>query len=507
MTKRTICTVVAVILLLGVIGINLSFAYESQQKERADELLLIQEKLLSQQNQFAGNSSIDLYDNLETLVKELHKGDTFASSFCDMWFSHNPLDLEPIKGTTWIFTFSIGTTSFSDTITFGNLVTTTSDGIVGIICNNEYYQKGAVFYSDLIFGGRGFSVVISGSILDEFYHFNVSGNTAYGKYSHKVRSTGHYSNLYSMTGIKISGPSQPQCRYDNLPGCTTQTDCQNVGGYWYNSTCNANTQPQCRYDNLSGCTTLADCSNAGGYWYDRKCNTTPQSQCGPANLDLCSSSMDCSTAGGYWYDRKCNFNPQPSPPSPVSHNAAPSHALPVVIFPTGVNPGNNIVQVGACDDIMIQPTLSVPSADLNKTATLIMYIYIPDAGFGMNVPPKTKILTSETKFDLLSHAIDFSEYPSLNFYIYYGYVLGSTTKYNVYSVMVGSSCDNAVPNCRVIGDASSCNGTDGCEWQGFPAPGCILKCSQFTSQSECRNAFGGACEWSATPFGDICAQK
>jgi len=475
MTKRTICTVVAVILLLGVIGINLSFAYESQQKERADELLLIQEKLLSQQNKFAGNSSIDLYDNLETLVKELHKGNTFASSFCDLWFSHDPSDLEPIKETTWTFNYSIGTTPFSDTITFGNLVVTTSDGTVGLGCHNEYNRTGAVLYSDfpLSSGGRGFTAMIEGYIIDEYYFFNVSGNTAYGKYMHQSHSTGRYSNIYNLSGVKISGPSQPQCRYDNLPGCTT----------------------------------LADCSNAGGYWYDNQCNTTPQSQCGPANLDLCSSSMDCSTAGGYWYNNQCNFNPQPSPPSSVGHNAAPPHALPVVIFPTGVTPGNNIVQVGACDDIMIQPTLSVPSVDLNKTANLIMYIYIPDAGFGMNVPPKTKILTSEIKFDLLPHAIDFSDSPNLNLYIYYGYVIDSTIKYNAYSIVVGASCDNSAPDCGSMSNASSCNAISGCEWQAFPTNKCILKCSQFTSQSECRNAFGGACEWSATPFGDICAQK
>ena len=177
----------------------------------------------------------------------------------------------------------------------------------------------------------------------------------------------------------------------------------------------------------------------------------------------------------------------------------------MVIFPTSVTPSNNTVQVGACDDIMIQPTLSVPSADLNRTATLIMYIYIPDAGFGMNVPSKTKILTSETKFDLLSHAIDFSDSAGLNFTIYYGYVIGSTIKYNAYLIVVGAFCDNSAPDCGAMSNASSCNANSGCEWQAFPTTKCILKCSQFTSQSECQIGLDGGCEWNMM-FG-ACAPK
>jgi len=92
--------------------------------------------------------------------------------------------------------------------------------------------------------------------------------------------------------------------------------------------------------------------------------------------------------------------------------------------------------------VMIQPTLAVPSSDVGKTATLIMYIYLPDMHFGMNIPSKTKVLTSETKFDLLSHAIDFSDSAGLNVYIYYGYMLEDDIKYNAYSIVVGSSCEN-----------------------------------------------------------------
>ena len=174
------------------------------------------------------------------------------------------------------------------------------------------------------------------------------------------------------------------------------------------------------------------------------------------------------------------------------HNAVPSHALPVVEFPANVVPSDNEVCVGACDDIMIQPTLSVLSTDVGKTATLIMYVYLPGVGFGVNIPSKSKVLTAETKFDLLLHPIKFSDYPGLKLHIYYGYVLGTAIKYNAYSIVVEASC---YPDCDSITDASLCNANPECEWQMFPTAKCIVKCSQFTSENECVNALNEACRW------------
>jgi hypothetical protein len=82
----------------------------------------------------------------------------------------------------------------------------------------------------------------------------------------------------------------------------------------------------------------------------------------------------------------------------AGHNASPTSALSTVEFPAGVTPSNNQVQIGACDNVFIQPTLSVPSVDVGKAATLIMYIYLPDLGFGANIPSKTEILTAEMKW-------------------------------------------------------------------------------------------------------------
>ena len=51
------------------------------------------------------------------------------------------------------------------------------------------------------------------------------------------------SVAFSDNLFTISDFYQPQCYLDNLPSCTTQTDCQNVGGYWYDNICNATQQP------------------------------------------------------------------------------------------------------------------------------------------------------------------------------------------------------------------------------------------------------------------------
>jgi hypothetical protein len=162
-------------------------------------------------------------------------------------------------------------------------------------------------------------------------------------------------------------------------------------------------------------------------------------QCSIFETNLCNNEIDCINIGGIWNGDYCTIN-QAS--SDDNHNAAPSQALPIVEFPIGVTPSSNEVQVGACNYVMIQPSLSVPSVDVGKTATLIMYIYLPDLNFGITIPSRNKVLTSETKFDLLPNAIDFSGSAGMNFYIYYGYVIGSTIKYNAYSIEVGVYCEN-----------------------------------------------------------------
>lgn len=123
-------------------------------------------------------------------------------------------------------------------------------------------------------------------------------------------------------------------------------------------------------------------------------------------------------------------------------NAAPEQALDAVSFPgVTVNPEDTTVQVGACAGVLLQPSLAVPAADRGKTAQLIMYLYLPDGGFGITVPSAgSTTLTAETKFNLLPNAIDFTGIPGMNFYVYYGYALGASIKYSAYSVVVQSTC-------------------------------------------------------------------
>jgi hypothetical protein len=64
-----------------------------------------------------------------------------------------------------------------------------------------------------------------------------------------------------------------------------------------------------------------------------------------------------------------------------------------------------------------------------------------------------------------------------------------------------------VPDCAGLTQAD-CNATDGCTWQAFPTPQCILDCAQFDTEAACNDAFGGVgCQWTSTPFGDFCVEK
>jgi hypothetical protein len=64
-----------------------------------------------------------------------------------------------------------------------------------------------------------------------------------------------------------------------------------------------------------------------------------------------------------------------------------------------------------------------------------------------------------------------------------------------------------VPDCAGLTQAD-CNATDGCTWQAFPFAQCILDCAQFDTEAACNDAFGGAgCQWTSTPFGDVCVAK
>ncbi|MBN2232730.1 MAG: hypothetical protein JW781_07930 [Deltaproteobacteria bacterium] len=122
--------------------------------------------------------------------------------------------------------------------------------------------------------------------------------------------------------------------------------------------------------------------------------------------------------------------------------AWPENPLVPVVWPAQVDPLTTPVQVGACPDVTVRPSLQVSAADVGKTATLIMYIYFPDYGFGISMRSASKKLTTETVFDLIPTELDLSDVGRYSFHIYYGYMVGSDIIYSAYALTVGDACGN-----------------------------------------------------------------
>ena len=185
-----------------------------------------------------------------------------------------------------------------------------------------------------------------------------------------------------------------------------------------------------------------------------------------------------------------------------------SQSLVPVTYPAAVSPRDNTVRIEARADVIIHPSLKVPASDVGKTATLIMYIYFPDFGFGIDIPPGQKILTSVTIFDLIPGEIDFTGLEGLTFHIYYGYVAspGAGLFYaGVVGTIVVAAPPPGPPNCAANTSRETCNATEGCTYQAFPTAACILDCGTFTTDTDCNNAYlGESCRWTTTPFGNLC---
>jgi hypothetical protein len=195
-----------------------------------------------------------------------------------------------------------------------------------------------------------------------------------------------------------------------------------------------------------------------GSWID-----TPERQATLTTVtefDLIPTELDLSAVGGYSFHiyygymigSDITFSAYALTVGDACDGFSPidgsnSHAWPVnplvpVVMPTAVNPEANPVTVGACPDITIRPTLQVPAADVGQTATMIMYIYVPAAGFGINIPPRQTTLTAVTEFDLIPTELDLGAVGGYSFHIYYGYMIGSDITYSAYALTVGDACGN-----------------------------------------------------------------
>lgn len=172
--------------------------------ELSDEAAKIQE-IQESYSGFAADSAEINIDEAFIKVQETLEERGFLEFLAT--FSTDPADLDPLRGTTWDFTYTIYTTTFTDTLRFGTTTQTTSDGAVALSARNQFNSSGAVFFVFDTPIGQAFACAIEGITLINFYTFKVNGSSSTGRYQFRMIDTGEYSNVYSMSGVKIAGPT------------------------------------------------------------------------------------------------------------------------------------------------------------------------------------------------------------------------------------------------------------------------------------------------------------
>jgi len=120
--------------------------------------------------------------------------------------------------------------------------------------------------------------------------------------------------------------------------------------------------------------------------------------------------------------------------------AAPGTPLAVTTFEAGatlINPGDTQVVVSA-GPIYMHPVIQVDAADRGQSATMFMYVYLPDSNVGFTLGQKSITLGDTVDFaQMLPQSIDLTGYEGLIFDIYCAYILNDETiRYNAYEVRV-----------------------------------------------------------------------
>jgi len=211
--------------------ISLGFSGEGFSQNLSDieaEEIIQQKRALSHQG--SANRDIlefpfsheDLLNNIKQRFERENRG--LRDSRDTMWFSKNPDDLKPLLGTTWEFTFTVGSTRIF-TIEFGTDIVTLDDGTVAMNCWDQYGEQGSVFFADQppqTGGGRGYSIGIEWSAekVINFYSFKIFGNSATGYYQMLIETTGAYSSFFPMTGKKVNGSQEQAPTADAGPDQT-----------------------------------------------------------------------------------------------------------------------------------------------------------------------------------------------------------------------------------------------------------------------------------------------
>lgn len=182
-----------------VIG-SLLFIGKGYSQNLDDEKIYLKKRALSSEKANPA-STLKTEDFLNITNEAFLKNEGSQRSKRTRWYSTDSGDLASLIGTAWVVAYKISSV-YSDVLTFGTQVTKLSDGTVALKVSNQFGDEGAVFYCDLVQGGRGFAVVISGTSYTDLYEFTNNDNIPQGIYYYKDNSTGNYSDAYSLTGMK-----------------------------------------------------------------------------------------------------------------------------------------------------------------------------------------------------------------------------------------------------------------------------------------------------------------
>jgi len=131
-----------------------------------DEKILSEERALSVKPQTVFNA-----DDVLNIIKESPLSNKEKHQFTrESWYSTDLTVMNPLLGTKWIMNYKISSI-WSDVLIFGSQATTSTSGYAYLSCSTQSGSQGGVFYTDLPQGGQGFSIVILGTTLNEFYFF------------------------------------------------------------------------------------------------------------------------------------------------------------------------------------------------------------------------------------------------------------------------------------------------------------------------------------------------
>ena len=208
------------ILLLMTILFFACNVYAQDQEQKISKYF--QSENIHENNQIIQKKPIDnyvdcyqqVYNNLSVLSKnsiDLNLNLNLETS--SITFSKNPNDLNSLKGTYWGFIVTISGTPLKQLINIDKVVTTTSDGTVGLHCVDADGYKGAVFvvYNHGIGYGLKdpcFAMDIDIGSADIFYFFNLISGVADG-ISNVSYDDGRRAGPYEFFGVELSNPPDP----------------------------------------------------------------------------------------------------------------------------------------------------------------------------------------------------------------------------------------------------------------------------------------------------------